>query len=81
MLAGVYDLGRDWQTRPFIDLQVTDDNVCPAGYESTYERVFYGLDVGCDCLGITHRNMEGDNRYNVGAGCTSNQTRYGCRAA
>ena len=51
-LTGLYTMGRDWQQRPFTDLMVTDETSCPDAWQATYERVFYGLDIGCDCFGV-----------------------------
>lgn len=45
------------------------------------DRFYYGADVACDCLGITHRYIHGDNMMNVGEVCDRNQTIYGCRQA
>lgn len=51
-LSGVYDLGRDWVRAPFTDLEVTTELNCKPGWEPAYERIFYGLQEGCDCLFI-----------------------------
>ena len=59
-LGGVYDLGRDWQRTPFTDLYTTADFSCNEGWEPVYERIFYGLKEGCDCLGITDRWIQTD---------------------
>ena len=42
-----------------------------------YERMFYGLRIGCDCANV----REFGNRFDTGAECDRNQTRYGCRTA
>ena len=81
-LSGVYDLGRDWQRAPFTDLYVTEEFSCQEGWEPVYERIFYGLKEGCDCLGITDRWISTDNIFTFGeGGCNHNQTRAGCRTA
>ena len=75
-------MGRDWQTEPFVDLEVTTDFDCKAGWEPVYERIFYGLQEGCDCLGIEDRWIQTDNTFTVGlGGCDFNQTRAYCRTA
>ena len=53
MLAGVYDMGRDWDRKTFTDIEVIDsrDGPCAEGWEPAYERTYYGMDVACDCLG------------------------------
>ena len=53
VLAGVYDMGRDWDRKTFTDIEVIDarDGPCAEGWEPAYERTYYGMDVACDCLG------------------------------
>lgn len=53
-LNGMYEMARDWERSPIIELMVTDEQSCPAGWRNVYERIFYGLDIGCDCLRISH---------------------------
>ena len=75
-------MGRDWQKAPFTDLQVVIDINCPDGWEPAYERIFNGLQSGCDCLGVDDRWITTDNTFTFGvAGCDYNQTRAGCRHA
>jgi hypothetical protein len=57
-------------------------NACPPDYpDHVMHRIFYGADLACDCLGITHVDIEGGNRMNLGYPCDYNQTLYGCRQA
>ena len=77
-LAGLYSMGRDWQQNPYTDLIVTDDTKCPIGWQATYERIFYGLDIGCDCTGIFSRWIENPDLMTLGYACSYNQTVYGC---
>jgi hypothetical protein len=41
-------LPQDWQTQPFTDISVVgqEDN-CPNGTESVFERAWYGTTIGC----------------------------------
>jgi hypothetical protein len=77
-----------WQQKPFVDIVMVQrpepntsmDYKCPLDYpEPVMQRMFYGSDIACDCLGITHEYITGDNRMNVGIRCDANQTEYGCR--
>ena len=81
-LSGLYELGRDWQKGPCLDLEVSEfDYRCQPGEEPGYERIFYGLGVACDCVGISDRWISTDNEFVKGASCDKNQTRAGCRRA
>ena len=42
------ELPADWQTVPFTDITVIgqEDN-CPSGTESVFERDWYGMTIGC----------------------------------
>ena len=77
-LAGMYEMARDWEREPIVELMVTEETSCPEGWRSIYERIFYGLDVGCDCLRISHQYITGDNTFMTGQQCDYNQTLYGC---
>ena len=70
-------MGRDWTASPYIDLDVVDEHYCPQGWESTYERFYYGTKVGCDCLNVGYY----DYYFYTGEVCDSNQTAYGCITA
>ena len=75
-------MGRDWQRKPYSELSVTETNNCETGYEPVYEKIFYGMDVACDCLGIYDRWIEYDNSFiEDQRGCEYNETRAGCRTA
>ena len=72
-------MGRDWQIKPFIDLKVTTGyGYCDEGWDSAYEKIFYGLDVGCDCLDVYDRWIKTDNTFVTNVACDKNQTRAGC---
>ena len=51
-LMDVYEMGRNWEQNTFTDLKVINGYDCGRGWEAAYERIHYGLEVGCDCLGI-----------------------------
>ena len=40
-----------------------------------YERMFYGLKIGCDCSNVGRYQ----NSFDTGVVCTTNQTRFGCQ--
>ncbi len=55
-------------------------NICPPEFpDIVMSRLFYGGNAGCDCLGISHKYLNGDNMVTVGNSCSRNATRYGCR--
>ena len=60
-LTNLYDMGRDWQRETFSNLTVTDMPYCSPTQETLYERIFYGMRIGCDCLGIYDRYISTDN--------------------
>ena len=80
-LLSLYDMGRDWEKQTFTKLMVTDKSSCEPGWDVVYERVFYGLKVGCDCLGKYDRWIKTDNEFVLDVACDRNQTRAGCRTA
>ena len=51
----------DWSTVPFVDLKVTSNDFCDLGYETVFERFWYGQMQACDCLGIHSYNINTDN--------------------
>ena len=57
------------------------DYRCKPGEDMLYERIFYGMDVACDCVGISDRWISTDNEFVKGGSCDKNQTRAGCRRA
>ena len=78
-LASVYDMGRDWQRKTFTDIEVRDKNEgCRYGWEPIYNRIFYGIEIACDCLGRYGRYLDTENEFVQGKACDTNQTRYGC---
>ena len=58
--GGASDMGRDWQQKTFTDINVTS-SWCPVGWEHAYNRVFYGMQPGCDCLGVFSPNINTDD--------------------
>ena len=48
------------------------DYRCAPGREMAFERIFYGLDVACDCVGISDRWISTDNEFVKGSGCDRN---------
>jgi len=62
-LAQVYDMGRDWDKKTFTDLKVIDEagQPCERGWEDAYNRVYYGLQEACDCLGRYGRYLNTEN--------------------
>ena len=80
-LTNLYDMGRDWQRPTFSNLTVTDMPSCPPTQEALYERIFYGMRIGCDCIGIYDRYINTDNEFVLDTNCDRNQTRAGCRTA
>lgn len=78
-------IGRDWSRPPYSDIVVVDQWKCPDDFsEAVFSRPWYGVDIGCDCLGIseysTAYNLEGNgDRVRQGGVCTRNQTLAGCR--
>ena len=62
-LSSVYAMGRDWDQKTFTSLEVVDPYYqgCPDGYEDAYNRVFYGIDIACDCLGRYGRYLNTEN--------------------
>ena len=81
----VNQIPRDWRTRPYSDLIITDQTVCPDSHpELAFSRPWYGTDLGCDCTGIRQedtnfRLLDNANRVLRGQFCDGNQTAAGCR--
>jgi hypothetical protein len=49
------------------------DVQCPPEYpEFILERVFYGAEIACDCLGIYSRYVRGSNLMNLDQACDYN---------
>ena len=59
--------------------------MCPESHpEVAFSRPWYGVDIGCDCLGIRqeysrYELFDNANRVKSGVTCTFNQTDAGCR--
>ena len=51
-LMDVYEMGRNWERNTFTDMKVITGYDCGDGWEAAYERIHYGLEVACDCIGI-----------------------------
>ena len=73
-------IDRDWQVKPFTDIIVTADKVCPESHpDLVFYRTFMGTDVGCNCLGIEDDQIyKGGNDFFVGIPCGRNETKFGC---
>ena len=72
-------MGRDWQRKTFTNIEVEDqDDGCSNGWDPIYNRVFFGIEVACDCLGRYGRYLNTENEFVAGSACDTNQTRYGC---
>jgi len=80
----VYEMGRDWDRNSFTDLKVVSNFECERDWEAVYERIFYGLDVGCDCINIGRQRyyrIEYPGEFQIGIGCNRNETLAGCETA
>ena len=52
-LTSVNQVPRDWETKPFVDLTVTNNTYCPESHPDTViGRTFFETNDDCDCLGI-----------------------------
>ena len=75
-LSQVYAMGRDWDRASFTDLMVMDEDAlfsgCPDGWEDAYNRVFYGIDMSCDCLGQYGRGLITENEFVLSTYCDVN---------
>lgn len=58
---GLYDLRRDWSMPLLTDLTVWGSDTCPQGWRPAYERIWHGMDIACDCLGVYDRWIRTDN--------------------
>ena len=76
--AVLNQIGRDWQRPPYSDIIVTEEYLCPDTHpETVVTRPWYGVDLGCDCLGIgeysSGYNLEGNgDRIRQAGICTRN---------
>lgn len=53
-------MGRDWNKSPYVGIELKQNGeFCNPGWEDVYERVFGGLSVACDCIGVSRY----ENRY------------------
>ena len=80
--ATLNEVANDWITQPYVDVTVIERgetvgafslHKCPDDYpEYVMERMFYGSSVACDCLGVEHRYIKGDNEMNLHEVCDRN---------
>jgi hypothetical protein len=48
----------DWNAKPYDDIIITTASSCPSDYpKAVFERVFFGVNNGCNCLGIWDSNI------------------------
>ena len=81
--AAVNQVSRDWETKPFVALTVTNNTYCPSTHPDTVvSRPFFGTDVGCDCIGIYDPWIyDGGDSITPSLRCGFNETRVRCRDA
>jgi hypothetical protein len=73
------DVSDEWKMPTLSSLVVTTNTYCPPSHpQVVLERQFYGSELGCNCLGIYAKYMNGDNTLIKGAVCDRNQTKNGC---
>ena len=64
---------------------VTYETTCPDTHpEVVFTRPWYGLDIGCDCIGVFQKDTikdlkDQENMIKPSVKCTVNQTDAGCR--
>ena len=46
-VGDLYQIVEDWNSVPFVDLQVVNGTECPAGTEPAYNRLWKGTEEGC----------------------------------
>jgi len=57
-------MGRDWQRATFTDLKVMEEwEACEQGWNNTYNRAFYGLDIACNCLDKYGWHLDTENEF------------------
>lgn len=57
----------DWASQPLVNIVATNETTCPSSApEIVFGRHFYGLNIGCDCLGIRSKSITGDDSMVVG---------------
>ena len=50
-VANVADIPADWETVPLVDIVVVGEkDDCPQTYEPIFRKIWYGIDISCDCL-------------------------------
>ena len=52
MITNTYDIPRDWQRQPFVEITVVDHkdyDTCPEGMEVVFEHTWLGVQGACDC--------------------------------
>ena len=74
----------DWETRPFVDITVTEDWTCLDDQTEVFTRPWYGLKAACDCLGIRVIDSDGSllyasNRVTSGDNCSDECKSSGCK--
>jgi hypothetical protein len=69
----------DWKAKPYDDIIITNASSCPSDYpQAVFERVFYGLNFGCNCIGIWDSRISNDDKMYSDSFCSYNETRAGC---
>lgn len=69
----------DWKQVPYTNLTITSGSSCPSTHpQAVYDRVWYGMKHGCNCLNVYSRYIDTSNMMVVSKECDYNQTRDGC---
>jgi len=69
----------EWNTQPYINITVVKTKYCPLEFpELVFDRMFYGSDFGCNCLGIFDSDVSVPNQLEAQFTCGYNETIAGC---
>ena len=49
MATNTVDVAEDWSKIPVVDIRVGEGTRCPLGSEAVFQRVWYGMNLACDC--------------------------------
>jgi hypothetical protein len=80
--VNINQVSHHWVVQPYVDAVVLsrakknatqDDVQCPSEYpEFILERLFYGADLGCDCIGVYSKYVWSRGLIIPGWGCDRN---------